>query len=176
MWDNFVRVVLNFKFIILLTLAAGIMIAAIASRLAFDLKLNQRRWKFLGIFAGLRANEILWMAFLAARYAFIVAVVAFNLKLTIAHHCCFAVLCLGCILLIPRAKRAALDFVNSVVVYASLMVTNMMHGFLAEVRSDVYLLVVSLLLAVFLVIYTTYFLLKDLADMLRDRNRSEVSK
>ncbi len=176
MWDDLVRVVLDFKFIILLALAAGILIAAAASRLACDLKLSQRRWKFLGIFAGLRTNEILWMAFLAARYAFIIAVVAFGLRLTVAHHCCYAVLCIGCMLLIPRAKRAVLDLINSVVVYASLMVTNMMHGFLKEVRSDVFVLVISLLLAVFLVVYATYFLLKDLADMLRDRTRSEVSE
>ncbi len=176
MWTDIVRVLIDFKFVILLAVAAGIIIAAIASRLTFDLKFDQRRWKFLGIFAGLRTNEIVWMAFLAARYAFIIAVVAFNLKLTLAYHGCYALLCLGCMLLIPRAKRAALDFVNSVVVYASLMVTNMLHSYYLVGRPDVFVLVISLLLAVFLVVYTTYFLLKDLAEMLRDRKRSEVSK
>ena len=176
MWDDFMRVLLDFKFIILIALALGIIIAAAASRLTLGLKFDQQRWKFLGIFAGLRANEILWLAFLAARYAFIIAVVAADLKLTTAHHFGYAALCLGCILLIPRAKRAALDLINSVVVYASLMVTNMLNGFLKDVRSDKFVLIISLLLAVFLVVYVTYFLFKDLADMLRDRKRSEVSK
>lgn len=176
MWNDIVHVLLDFKYIILLAVAAGIIIAAIATRLAYDLKFDQRRWKFLGIFAGLRANEILWMAFLAARYAFIAAVVAFNLKLTLAYHGCYALLCLGCMLLIPRAKRAALDFVNSVVVYAALMVTNMMHSSLTERQFDQFIFIITLLLAVFLIVYATYFLLKDLAEMLRDRKRQEVSK
>ncbi len=176
MWNDIVRVLLDFKYIILLALAAGIIIAAIASRLAFDLKFDQQRWKFLGIFSGLRTNEILWMAFLAARYAFVIAVVAFNLKLTLAYHGCYALLCIGCMLLIPRAKRAALDLINSVVVYAALMVTNMMHSSLKERQFDEFILIITLLLAVFLVVYATYFLLKDLAEMLRDRKRSEVSK
>lgn len=173
MWSDFVHVLLDFKYIILLALAAGIIIAAIASKLTDELKMDRQRWKFLGIFAGLRSHEILWMAFLAVRYVFVFAVVAFSIKLTLAYHCCYAALCLGCVLLIPRAKRAALDIVNSVVVYASLMVTNMLHSYFYTSRPDVYVLIISLLLAVFLVVYATYFLLKDLAEMLRDRKRAE---
>lgn len=175
MWDSFVSVLLNFKWIILLTVIAGLGMAAVAMRLSKELKWDQKRWKFLGIFAGLRSNEILWLAFLTARYVFTAVVVVVGMTLRLEHLYIYVLLCLGCMLLIPRIKRIALELINSVVVYASLLVSNMLLGYLKEVRSDELVRIISILLAVFLIVYTTYFLLKNLAEMLQDRKRTGVA-
>lgn len=56
--------------------------------------------------------------------------------------------------------------INSVIQYISILILNLLIGYLIEVRFTWYVLVMSVLLGIFLFAYSTYFLLKHLNDII----------
>lgn len=169
MWADIIKQLLEFRWMILVTVCVGVAIAIVGVVLTKNLGWEQKRWKFLGIFAGLSGRELLWLSFCVTRCIFFISVVAFRIELGLAQICVYVLLCLGSMALLPRIKRVFLDLINSIVVFGAMMAAGILSGYLAEVRSDDYILTIFVLLAIFTVVYAVYFLLKDLAEMLQER-------
>lgn len=68
-------------------------------------------------------------------------------------------------------KMLAFDLINSALIYAALIVSNILWGFFREVQGDWKILTICILLALFLVIYMLYSYLKDISELLKQKTR-----
>ena len=169
MWADIIKQLLEFRWMIMVIVCVGIAISIASAVLTKNLGWDQKRWKFLGIFAGLSGKELLWLSFCLTRCLFFISVVAFRIDLGLAQICVYVLLCLGSMVLLPRIKRVMLDLINSIVVFGAMMAAGILSGYLAEVRSDGYIMTIFVLLSIFTVVYAVYFLLKDMTEMLQER-------
>lgn len=172
MSNNYLDLILDFKWLIILTVIVGVVVAIIASILISDMQWNQKRVKFLGIFTGLSGRELAWLSFSFVRCVLIISIVAFRLQFRLdttpglANLYAYVALCVGCIVLLPRVRRMLVDIVNSIVVFGALIVANILNGYLIDVQSDSLTMTIYVLIAIFISVYAVYFLFRDIADML----------
>ncbi|MDR2420721.1 MAG: hypothetical protein LBD49_01270 [Oscillospiraceae bacterium] len=127
---------------------------------------KQRRMRALSLLFGMPPRYMLWIAQAMVREAFIISVVVFRLNMNAAFLMFFTGLVL--IGLFARGGgfgKALFDLVNSAAIAAALIVTNILWVFLNEIRNDVSILVIYILISVFVSVYNLYFGIKDLGDL-----------
>ena len=56
------------------------------------------------------------------------------------------------------------DLLNSILIFVALLVGNVLSGYLRETRFDLYVAVILGFLGIFLIVYSAYFLLKDMEE------------
>ena len=68
------------------------------------------------------------------------------------------------------------DLLNSLLLFAACMVGNILSGYLRETRFNIYVVTVLVFLRIFLVVYSGYFLMKDISDAERDEAYGQKRK
>ncbi len=166
MWVDILSVILEFKYLILFTLAAGIVLGVVGLLLNRNLSWEDRRLKFLGVFMNLNRKNILWLSVAMLRCFFLLSMIVFCVDIITAHIYFFVLLCIAYNILNLRVTRLLFDILNSAVQFSALLVGNILVGFMYEVRFDWRTMTVYVLLALFISVYSVYFLLYDVCRLL----------
>lgn len=174
MWADILSLILDFKWLIVFTLAAGLLLAMLGLLLCKNVSWAQKRIKFLGLFINLNTREILWLCIAVLRCFFVVSTVAFAVEIETVHICFFVFLCIAYNILYFRVVGLLFDLFNSTIEFVALLAGNVLIGFLHEVRFDWQTMTVYVLLALFIAVYATYFLLRDISRLLQRESSKDV--
>lgn len=166
MWADILSVILEFKCLIIFTLAAGILLGVFGLLLNRNLSWEDKRLKFLGVFMNLNRQNILWLSVAMLRCFFLLSTIAFCVDIITAHIYFFVLLCIAYNILNLRVTRLLFDILNSAIQFSALLVGNILVGFMYEVRFDWRTMTVYVLLALFISVYSVYFLLYDVCRLL----------
>jgi hypothetical protein len=149
-------------------LLIGLVLFIVGYRGSADLEWTQKRFKFFGIFYNLTIRESLWLSSGLMRILFIAAIFVFRTRMEVAHTMLYLFLTAESVALIFSIGKMPIELVNCIAGYAVMTVANIIWGFYKEMyKSGGYQwVVVYVLLSVFAVLYTVYFYLKGVSDML----------
>ncbi|MDR1329997.1 MAG: hypothetical protein LBK23_10390 [Oscillospiraceae bacterium] len=149
-----------------LSLAAVVALLVLLFVLTGGEKRGRARLRVLGLLAGLRSPDALWLSQALIRELFIISIVVFHIEMTAPFLAFYGGLfLLGLVTHRRRIAKLAAELVSGVVTAAALVVTNVMWGFLMEVRSDTAILIVYILLSLFIAVYNLYATVKDMGDL-----------
>lgn len=165
MWADILSLILDFKWLIVFTLVAGLLLGLLSTLLCKKMCWNQKNIKFLGLFINLNNRDILWLCVAVLRCFFVVSTVVFCVEIETVHICFFVLLCIMYNILHPCLVGFLFDLLNSAIIFAALLVGNILIGFLHEVRFDWHIMTVYVLLGVFIVTYSAYFFLRDVCKL-----------
>jgi hypothetical protein len=133
----------------------------------WNINWKQRRMRALGLLFSMSRRRLLWMAQTILREAFIISVVVFRLQMNAALISFFAgLVIIGLLTSGGKPMKLVFDLLNGAAMAAALIVTNILWAFMLEVRYDVSILVIYILISVFVSLYALYFGVKDLGDLL----------
>ena len=169
MSGSFVAVMFDFRWIALSVLAVGFALYAAGGVLAGNLDWNKSSVAFFGLFFGLGDRHLFWLSAGLMRVVFVGAMLIFRVQIKPSHTVLYLLLFLLCGLLRGNFTRLLFDLVNSAVIYASLLVANIFSGFYSQINGDWRVMSVYVLMALFVILYTLYSYLKELAGLLKER-------
>ncbi|MDR2132611.1 MAG: hypothetical protein LBP30_04610 [Clostridiales Family XIII bacterium] len=135
---------------------------------------QKRRVLFVGMFFGMTGPELLWLADRIFKQIFVVSVLCLGIKPGLSHILLFVGIFLVEVLTPPSFGPGRLLFalVNNAVIFCALLVTGMLSGFLRDVRGDGSVLLIYILMALFVILYSLYFTLRDVGGLLERKNRA----
>jgi hypothetical protein len=169
MSDALTQGFLDFFWPVIVSVLAGLLVFSISLPLSADITWTQKRLRFLGIFYNLKVREQLWLAAGMMRVLFVATVMFFWINLQASHISFYLVLCVLSTALFFRVRRLPLDILNAAAIFVAMLVSNLVTGYYWDVSGDAAIWSVSMLLALFVTMYTAYFYLKDICDMLEYR-------
>jgi hypothetical protein len=162
MRSEILSIILDFKWLVITTLAVGLLIGALGLWFCRNLSWDKKRIKFLGLFISLNSRDILWLSVAMLRSLYIISAVIFCLKIKTVHIYFFVLLCIAYNLLHWRIPGLFFDLFNSSVEFVALLAGNILIGFMQEVRFDWRTMTIYVLLGLFISVYSAYFLLRDI--------------
>ncbi|MDR0350182.1 MAG: hypothetical protein LBH64_01360 [Coriobacteriales bacterium] len=165
----FLETLVEFRWLVVIALPVGLIAMPIMLSMADKLTWQQRSLRLFGVFYNLKNHEALWLASGLVRLLFVISVVAFATRMTPALTAFYTVLTLVSVLVCFNLRRLPLDIVNAAIVYVSLLVGNILLGYNHEVNGDPRYVVVYVLLALFVTLYTAHHYLKSVGDMLQTK-------
>lgn len=168
---NFLAVILEFKWFILTTIVGGILLSFLGYLFCKKTEWYQIRFKFLGLFINLKTLDVAWLCTVLSRCFFVISVVVFCTKMETVHIYFYILLCLSYNLLNFRVMSILFDLINSAIIFAALLAGNILVGYLQEVIFDWRTLTVYILLAFFIILYSIYFLLRDISSLVSETGR-----
>jgi hypothetical protein len=180
MSEIILELILEFRYLIGISIAVGLLILIISFVLADNLEWNSKQMRFLGLFYKQSFHETMWFSSSLLRIVFILSSVIFGLKLGISYIVFYLLSSTICCLAALDIKRFFLELINGAVLYGALLSLGILIGYYKEIYSDTYVLVIYILLGIFTILYATYFYLRGIAGIMRNkierfnRNRSEA--
>jgi hypothetical protein len=167
MWIDILFVLLDFKWLILSTLTVGLFWGLICLLLYRGFLWEANRIKLVGLFINLDRTTTLWLCVIVLRCLFLISMVVFCVDIKAAHIYFFVLLFIAYNLYHMRIARLLFDLFNSIIEFTALLSGNVLIGFLNEVHFDWRTAAVYLLLALFITVYSCYFLLRDISSLLQ---------
>ncbi|MDR1293304.1 MAG: hypothetical protein LBJ91_07930 [Clostridiales Family XIII bacterium] len=164
--DSVWNAVIDLRPVILVSVLAGAILLVVAYAFSEDLDWTRRRMKIFGAFFGLRAGDALWLSAGLLRISFVVAIVAFCVRMEMIHMVFYAATAGLSVIFTTGVKNSLLDLVNTVVAYAALTVLNIIFGYYRDVNGDPYLLAIYCLLGVFVALYLLYFYIRGIGELM----------
>jgi hypothetical protein len=134
---------------------------------------RKKRVRFVGLLFGMSGPELLWLSDRLCRQIIIVSILCLGISPGPAHILLFVGLFLVEAAMPPSfgPGRLLFAFVNNAVIFCALLVTGMLADFLRDVRGDARILLVYVLTALFVILYSLYFTLRDVSGLLERKNR-----
>ena len=99
------------------------------------------------------------------KYVFILWSLLSGNEITIAHFIFLLIISSIYNLSLLNMKGLFLDTINSVVIYFYFLCCNLLNNYLIEVRSEWYIVLILVLSVIFVAIYSSYFILKNINDV-----------
>lgn len=130
-------------------------------------KITDGKIKIYGIFMGLQNNEILSMGILTIKYIFIIWCVTGTTEQNYVYLLVMVILGILYNLLNNRFVNLLFDILNIGVIYVALTCKNLFFNYLNEVMFEWYVLLFGILVSLFVVLYVSYFFIKDLDYILK---------
>jgi hypothetical protein len=161
-----ISTVFDMSWFLWFAVGVGVIIFAFIILLTGNVNWGQKRMKVLGMLFGMRNRDVLWLTQSILRETLIVSVAVFHLRMDVAFITCFAgFVIIGALAYRGQPMKILFDVINGAAMGAALLATNVMWGFLNEVRSDKSILLIYILLSIFVSVYSLYFIIKDLGDL-----------
>lgn len=153
-----------FDFILVFTLVI------LAMEVVFNIMMKKFEFKedkigFYGIFMHLDTKGVIALSAATIKYIFILWSLLGGVEITIAHLIFLLIISTVYNLSLLNIKGLFLDIVNSVVIYFYFLCCNLLNNYLAEVRSEWYIIMILILSVIFVAIYSSYFILKNINDV-----------
>lgn len=127
--------------------------------------LKKRRITLFGLFLELDNLTILAIAVLMVRYLFILFAIFDKSSIIYVHLFILLLLSFVFGVLARNGKTLVFELVSSCVIYFALICSKLLSGYIVDVRFEWYVLLANFLLILFVIIYITFFLLKNVNDV-----------
>lgn len=164
MIDELIAGIVLFKNFILLTLAAGIigsLLAVIGTR---KFSWNGRARGVYGFLINRSDREAVCFAVSLLGFLFVLSSVIFRVEMELPHLVFLFLLAVAKAVAGGGGRVFLRDLLNSILIFVALLVGMFLSGYLRETRFDLYVAVILGFLGIFLIVYSAYFLLKDMEE------------
>lgn len=126
---------------------------------------NKLKISMYGIFVGLTNQQIIAMSAILLLYFYFTWILISSYELTYISLYVIMVLTVVYIIFTKKYKFSILEIFNSGAIFATIYLSKLLSGFLAEVRYVWYVNYGNIALKIFLLLYCLYFLIKSLNDI-----------
>jgi hypothetical protein len=167
--EKLLEMFFGFKELVFIGVAVGLVFFIVFSTRAGDIGWQKRNIRFYGIFIGLTVREYLWISVGAVRILFIIVVCIFTQRMGIAHTALYIALFLLSEFTFFGFPRVLIDLINAAVGYAALTTLSILMGYFTDINNNPMILVIYILLSLFTVLYSVYFFLRGLSDLIRSK-------
>ena len=164
--SSILDMIFEFKELLIIGIALGGVFFLISSIKAGNITWKSRNMRLFGAFMGLNVREMLWMSAGVVRILFVICVCTFTLRLGIAHMAFYIALVMLSIITFFGFPRVLIDLVNASAVYVSLMAMNILIGYYRDINNEPMILLIYILLSVFTVLYSVYFYMRGISDLI----------
>lgn len=162
MWNNWAGYVLYFKDFIVVTALVGAAFTIWFAVLTRRFSWKKRNRAIYGALLNRSDRELVCVSAILMQWLFVFSAAVCGTEVELPH--------LMFLLLIPLIKLGAgmgmgiwfRDFLNGGLLFGTLLVANILSGYLKETRFNIFVVVILVLLKVFAVFYETYFGMKDM--------------
>lgn len=163
MWSRFLYYFLQFKWLILSTMASLVVVTFVLVVLMKEFRWN-RRYHLLTmtLFFQMPAR---YMVYLGANYIqliFVLSTLLFSVEMQLSHLVLLVLLGLLQAVSIGEFAESIRSFIGSVMLYAEFMLVDLLKTYIFEMRFDWRIAVVCGLLYVFLILYAAYFFINSI--------------
>jgi hypothetical protein len=175
--EDFIAGALSLWEIALFAAAVAALLFILSVVFTKDMSWHKKRASVFGMLYGMKDRERVWLSGQISRQIFVTAVVCLGIRPGLPHMLLYAgIFAIEAFSLpFPSLGRLLFSFVNNAVIFGAVLVTDMLYGFLHEVRDDNRILLIFVLMALFVVLYTLYFTLRDLSGLLERKNRADLA-
>lgn len=136
-------------------------------------EIKNKNLQLYGMFIGLKNKAIICLSIATLRYLFIIWC-TIGSKETIPIFLVFLlILCIIYHAINLSPLEMILDAFNCGIIYASLLISNTLYNYVIEMNRNIPLLVVSYLLKILVLIYSTYFFFKIINEILKNNKKDE---
>ena len=163
--SSLIDIILSFKELIIIGIAAGGAFFIIFSVFAGNITWKSRSMRIFGVFMGLNVREMLWLSVGAVRILFVLCACAFTIRLGTAHMAFFVALLMLSVITFFEFPRVLIEVVNSVAVYAALISLGILIGYFRDINNNPMIFVIYILLSIFVVLYSVYFYMRGISDL-----------
>lgn len=161
MFSDIMNIVLQFKYIILADLFVSAVVVAISLILIQNLSWKGNRLKFLGILKNLDTRLSVILALIAQKCIFVLTCVFFNINMSTALIIFFVMISLTGSVLKRKFYILIIDTANALIFSVTLVIGNILSGYISEVSGDIMLKIVRLMWCACIVIYSVFLLIKE---------------
>ncbi len=174
------RNIMNIFFHFILFFAIIILILELGSYLLLrknERTIKGRKLNLFGLLMELDNRSILAIAILLIRYFFIIFSIIAGDQIIYVHFVILLLLAVAFGVVSLSIKNLIFEIISSVAIYFGLVCSGILASYLVDVRFEWYVFVGNLCLIVFMLLYATFFLLRNINDVVsrtkyirRDRN------
>lgn len=161
MWNNWAGYVLYFKDFIVVTALVGAAFTIWFAVLTRRFSWKKRNRAIYGALLNRSDRELVCVSAILMQWLFVFSAAICGTEVELPH--------LMFLLIVPLVKLGAgmgmgtwlRDFLNGGLLFGTLMVANILTGYLKETRFNIFVVVILILLKLFAVFYETYFGMRD---------------
>ncbi len=164
--NNFTQVIIFLGLILLI----GLVIYIITGK--FDI--HKKRIMYCGLLTGLNKRQILTLcAILIRTFCIIYSVLTYNRVILVSL---IMILISDIIYMILTPKKILFETINIIAQIIFIYLINVLKTYKIEISNDMYVGQITLVLSVFMIIYSTYFFLKNFEETIRRKKKKSKSK
>ena len=167
--DRLLSMILEFKELIIIGLVVGGVFFVLSSYYSGNITWKSRSTRIFGVFIGLNTNEMLWLSVGVVRILFVICVCTFTWRLGVAHAAFYFTLFLISAITFFEFPRVLIELINSVAVYAALIALGILIGYYRDINNEPMIVVIYVLLSVFAVLYSVYFYMRGISDLIKKK-------
>lgn len=176
MWNNWAGYVLYFKDFIVVTALVGVVFTLWFAFLTRKFSWKRRNRAIYGALLNRTDRELVGVSAILMQWLFILSGAVCGTEVELPH--------LMFLLVLPFVKLGAglgmgiwfRDCLNGGLLFGTLLVSNILSGYLKETRFNIFVVVILVLLKIFAVFYVTYFGMKDMFVCFSRRSTEEKGK
>lgn len=167
---------LEFKWFLLVTVVLVLVSMPVFSILTREFQWNKRTRGLYAFFLALDRRHMIWIGFSVLRVTFALSCLLFQTEVSAVHLFFLLALGVGRFLWIRRPLSLVTDLFNGILIYVALMVENILTGYLRETRTDVMVLLVSIVMGISVIHYCIYFFVRDVEMIFNERSEKLADK
>lgn len=173
MFSEIVEIILLFQPFLLTVIVTGIGLEILLAAATRRFGWQNRNMVVYGFFFGLDRRQALWMAASLLWFLMVASSAVFLVEMEYAHL--MMLLLLTACKIVSHSKRRMYltvylrDLFNSGLVFFALLLENLLHSYLRDTRFQWQIAVILAALALFVVVYSLYFLLRDMELLVSER-------
>lgn len=150
-------------------LVFSIVIVLLGITLSIVIKKNQieqKNMQLYGMFVGLTNKSILLLAVSTLRFLFIIWCTLGSKNIVTIYLLVLILLCIVYHVINVSLIEMIMDTFNSALIYYALLISRLLYNYVTELNFNVLLLIISILLKILILTYSTYFFFKTMNNIL----------
>jgi hypothetical protein len=163
MSNRFIYYILQFRWLVLLTMASLLVVTLVMVVLMKDFAWNRRRHLMvMTLFFNMPAQ---YMVYLAANYIqlmFVLSSLMFSVSMQLSHLVLLLLLGIIQAFAIGEIGESIRSFVGSALIYVAFLLVDLLKSYIFDMRFDLRIAIVCGLMYVFLILYALYFFINSI--------------
>ena len=163
MYSRFLYYLLQFRGLIILTMASLLIVTLVLTVLMKDLRwTSKRRMRVIMLFFGMPKRYMVYLAANFIQLMFVLTMIFTMESVQISHL--FLLLFLGVIeaLSIQQVGESIRSFVGSIMLYGAFLIVDLLKSYIFELKFDWRIAFACFLLCAFLILYSIYFFINSI--------------
>lgn len=163
MWGRFLYYFLQFKSLLVLSMAGMLVITFVLMLLMKGFSWNRRRHLLvITLFFQMPARYMVYLAANYIQFMFVLSTLFCSVQVQVSHLVFLVLLGLIQAVTIAQPAESIRSFIGSVMLYAAFLIVDLLKTYIFDMRFDWRIAFVCLLLCIFLIFYSVYFFINSI--------------
>lgn len=134
-------------------------------------QIEQKNIQLYGMFVGLTNKSILSLAIATLRFLFIIWCALGSKNMITLYLIVLILLCIIYHIINLNIVELIIDSFNSSMIYFSLSISRLLYNYVTQLNFNILILILSVLLKILVLIYSTYFFFKTMNEILKKNKK-----